>query len=82
VVVAKPEAAGAAFSRVSRLRNDGVRAEMEQAGRSVKGQFKHADRIGARRVVIVGDEIEVKDMDSGEQREVAGVDEALEAVSP
>jgi len=81
VVVAKPEARGAAFALVSRLRAAGVRAEMEQAGRSVKGQFKHADRIGAPRVVIVGDEIEIRDMASGAQRGVAGVDEALEAVS-
>jgi histidyl-tRNA synthetase len=77
VVVAKPEAAGTAFGLVSRLRERGLRAELEQAGRSVKGQFKHADRVGARRVVIVGDGIEVKDMDSGEQHEVGGVDEAV-----
>ena len=30
--------------------------ELEQAGRSIKGQLKHADRIGARLVLIVGDE--------------------------
>jgi histidyl-tRNA synthetase len=81
VVVAKPEAAGTAFGLASRLRERGLRAELEQAGRSVKGQFKHADRIGARSVVIVGDAIEVKDMSSGEQREVGGVDEAVAAVA-
>jgi histidyl-tRNA synthetase len=81
VVVAKPEAAGTAFGLASRLRRQGLRAELEQAGRSVKGQFKHADRVGARRVVIVGDAIEVKDMESGEQREVDGVDGAVAAVS-
>ena len=41
----------------------GVRVEIEQAGRSLKGQLKQADRIGARATVIVGDAIEVKDMD-------------------
>jgi histidyl-tRNA synthetase len=81
VVVAKPEAAGTAFGLTSRLREQGLRAELEQAGRSVKGQFKHADRVGARQVVIVGDSIEVKDMASGEQREVGGVDEAVAAVA-
>ena len=30
------------------LRAAGLRAQMEQAGRSLKGQLKHADRIGAR----------------------------------
>jgi histidyl-tRNA synthetase len=82
VVVAKPEAAGTAFGLAAKLRERGLHAELEQAGRSVKGQFKHADRVGARRVVIVGDAIEVKDMESGEQHEVAGVDEAVAAVAP
>ncbi len=82
VVVAKPEAAATAFRMASRLRERGLHAELEQAGRSVKGQFKHADRIGARRVAIVGDAIEVKDMASGEQREVAGVDEAVAELAP
>jgi histidyl-tRNA synthetase len=50
---------------------------MEQTGRSVKGQFKHADRIGARATVIVGDELELKDMDSGEQEAVADVAEIV-----
>ena len=49
----------------------GLHAELEQAGRSLKGQLKHADRIGAAYVVIVGDGIEVKDMGTGEQRPVA-----------
>ena len=53
---------------------------MEQAGRSLKGQLKQADRIGARATVIVGDGIEVKDMDSGEQRAVRDADEAVARV--
>jgi histidyl-tRNA synthetase len=44
---------------------------MEQAGRSVKGQLKQADRIGAYATVILGDTIEVKDMSSGEQQEAS-----------
>ncbi|MGI8659658.1 MAG: histidine--tRNA ligase [Thermoleophilaceae bacterium] len=69
VAVAKPEAARRAFALARTLRPalDG-RVELEQAGRSLKGQLKHADRLGARAVVIVGDAIEVKDMSSGEQR--------------
>jgi histidyl-tRNA synthetase len=58
-----------------------VRAEMEQAGRSLRGQLRHADRMGARAVAIVGDGIEVKDMASGEQRPVSGIAEAIRAVS-
>ena len=80
VAVAKEDAARQAFGLLRELRAAGVRAEMEQSGRSVKGQFKHADRIGARAVVIVGDEIEVKDMASGEQRSVGGTDEVVRMV--
>ena len=45
---------------------------MELAGRSLKGQLKHADRIDARYVAIIGDEetVSLKDMESGEQKEV------------
>jgi histidyl-tRNA synthetase len=80
VAVAKPEAAREAFRLVRELRSQGLRAEMEQAGRSVKGQFKHADRIGARAVVIVGDGLEVKDMESGDQRPAADTDEVVRLV--
>ena len=49
----------------------GLRAQMEQAGRSLKGQLKQADRLGARWTVILGDEIEVKDMDTASRRRSA-----------
>ncbi|MGI8513426.1 MAG: His/Gly/Thr/Pro-type tRNA ligase C-terminal domain-containing protein, partial [Solirubrobacteraceae bacterium] len=77
VAVAKPELARRAFAIARELRGAGVTAQVEQAGRSMKGQMKHADRIGARAPVIVGDEIEVKDMASGEQRTAADPAEAL-----
>ena len=57
-----------AFALVRQLRGSGLRAQMEQAGRSLKGQLKQADRLGARWTVILGDEIEVKDMDTGAQQ--------------
>ena len=68
VAVAKPEARREAFRLARLLREAGARTEIEQAGRSLKGQLKHADRLGARATLIVGDGIEVKDMASGEQR--------------
>ena len=67
----------AAFMLVTALREAGVRSEMEQAGRSMKGQMKHADRLNARAVAIVGAELEWRDMDTGEQRPVTGVQEAV-----
>jgi histidyl-tRNA synthetase len=62
-----------AFRLVAQLRDSGLRAQMEQAGRSLKGQLKQADRLGARWTVILGDEIEVKDMQTGSQRRAESV---------
>jgi histidyl-tRNA synthetase len=67
-----------AFALLTGLREAGVRSELEQAGRSLKGQLRHADRIAARGVFIVGEGgIEWRHMDTGEQREVTGVQEAV-----
>lgn len=80
VFVAVPKEGGArsAFGVARALRAAGLRTELEQAGRSMKGQLKHADRLGARAVVIVGDgELEVKDMRSGEQRPAGDVATAV-----
>jgi histidyl-tRNA synthetase len=46
----------------------------------MKGQLKQADRIGARATVILGDAIDVKDMDSGEQRQAPDAEAAVELV--
>jgi histidyl-tRNA synthetase len=55
VYVAVAEHPERAFAVVRALRARGVRAEMELAGRSLKGQLKQANRIGAGHTVIVGD---------------------------
>ncbi len=53
------------------LRKAGLSAELDLGGRGLKGQLKHADRIGARHVVILeGDGAQLRDMRSGEQRSV------------
>jgi histidyl-tRNA synthetase len=80
VAIADPDRRPGAFALVERLREEGANAQMEQAGRSLKGQLRQADRIGARAVVIFGDEIEVKDMESGKQRRAADSEEAFELV--
>ena len=69
-----------AFMLVGQLRSSGLRAQMEQAGRSLKGQLKQADRLGARWTVILGDEIEVKDMGTGAQQRAASVDAVVRMV--
>jgi histidyl-tRNA synthetase len=58
-----------ALALASELRRAGLSAEIDLGGRGLKGQFKHADRIGARRVVILEAEgAQLRDMESGEQR--------------
>ena len=78
VVVPEPERRGEAFRITQALRAGGMAAEMETAGRSVKGQMKQADRLEATEAVIVGDELEVRDLSSGEQRVVQSIEEILD----
>jgi histidyl-tRNA synthetase len=80
VAIAKRESGGAAFLMTQRLRREGLRVVMEQAGRGMKGQLKQANRVGARATVIVGDSMDVKDMDSGEQREASSEEDVIELV--
>jgi histidyl-tRNA synthetase len=52
------------------LRHAGVSVEVDLAGRALKGQLKHANRIGARRVLILEADgsAQLRDMTTGEQR--------------
>ena len=61
-----------ALALVTELRRTGLSAELDLAGRGMKGQMKQADRTGARHAVILEDDgsAQLRDMDSGEQREV------------
>ena len=61
-----------AFSLARDARRAGLNAQLELAGRSLRGQLKHADRIRARYVAIVGEEgTSLKNMESGEQLELS-----------
>jgi histidyl-tRNA synthetase len=67
-----------AFQLAHDLHREGLSAQLEQAGRSLKGQMKQADRLGARMVVIVeGSELTVRDMRSGDERAATSREEAL-----
>ncbi len=81
VAIAKSEHRRAAFALARDLRGAGMAAQVEQAGRSMKGQLKQADRLDASAVVIVGDQIEVKDMTTGQQVAVADAREAIAVVA-
>jgi histidyl-tRNA synthetase len=61
-----------AMALTTELRRAGLSAEVDLAGRGLKGQLKHADRIGARRVLILEADgsAQLRDMRNGEQRAV------------
>jgi histidyl-tRNA synthetase len=61
-----------AFGVLSDARSTGLIAQMEMAGRSLKGQLGLANALGARYVAIVGDgETVLKDMEAGTQKSIA-----------
>ncbi len=64
-----------ALALASELRHAGLSAEVDLAGRGLKGQLKHADRVGARHVLILEADgsAQLRDMGTGEQR---GIDPA------
>jgi histidyl-tRNA synthetase len=73
VAIADPTGSRYAFELAREARRAGLSAQLELAERSLKGQLRHADRIGARYVAIVGDgsQTSLKEMESGEQQELA-----------
>jgi histidyl-tRNA synthetase len=71
-VAAAPGQSERALALVVELRRRGLRTELDLAGRSLKGQMRQADRIGAVRTVILDEDgaAQVRDMQSGDQREI------------
>lgn len=71
------EAADSVFIWLQRLREAGVRCDMEYKSLGLKAQMRHADRLNAKKVFIVGeDELEkgkgiLRDMTTKEQFEIA-----------
>jgi len=59
------------------LRKNGLKTQMDLKSRSLKNQFKYADRLKARYTVVIGDnELEsqmviIKDMTTSEQKQIA-----------
>jgi histidyl-tRNA synthetase len=70
----------AAFELLTALRDAGVAAETDHQGRSLKSQFKQADRLGAKLVAVVGPDevaagtIVLRDMGTKEETTVAIAD--------
>jgi histidyl-tRNA synthetase len=66
---------------LAELRRRGLRADMDYAGRSVKGQHTQAGRLGAQRTVIVaGPQATVRE--SGREDWTVSLDELAEKVAP
>lgn len=76
VAIVGESARETAFSLVNRLRAAGIAVEARYSSTSLKGQMKVADRVGARKVIMIGDEelsrqeVTVRDMQTKEQTSV------------
>lgn len=74
-----------AFALVQRLREQGVRADLDHTGRSLKAQFKYANKVGAPITATLGDDeaaqgvIKLKNMQTREEQTVP-MAEAAQAV--
>ena len=77
VAVAEQGERQRALTLVGELRQAGLSAELDLGGRSLKGQLKHAERLGARRVLILeaNGDAQLHDMRTGERRpaDIAGL---------
>ncbi len=69
-----------AFALATALRGEGIKAEIDHMERSVKAQFKYADKIGAKYVAVIGEselaegKANVKEMSTGNSESVAFAD--------
>jgi histidyl-tRNA synthetase len=73
IAVASPIAEDVAFKLLYDLRRAGVRADRDYLSRSLKAQMRYADKLGARFVLILGDEelrensVTIRDMQRSQQ---------------
>ena len=67
VAYAHPALRADAFQLVYDARREGMSAQMELAGRSLKGQRKQADRLRARWLVVLDDAVVLKSLETGQE---------------
>ena len=71
-----------AFALVQRLREQGVRADLNHTGHSLKAQFKYANKVGTPITATLGDDeaaqgvIKLKNMQTREEQTVPMADMA------
>jgi histidyl-tRNA synthetase len=67
------EAKAECFRLATMLRRQSIRAEMDHSSRSMKAQFKYADKLGAKFVVVIGEEelkqgvLKLRSMEDGDE---------------
>ena len=75
--VANVGAADEAFLLVERLRDEGIAAECDTMGRSLKSQMKLSDKLSSKFTVVIGEselaqgKVKVKTMSDGSEEEIA-----------
>jgi histidyl-tRNA synthetase len=80
-----PEAQEAALKILAELRRRRIQADTDFLGRSMRAQLRVANRLGARFVLIIGEQelekkkLVLKDMQGGQQEEI-DLDEAVEKI--
>ena len=86
IAVMGDEAKAWGLKLLRELRQKGLKVQMDTLARNVKGQFKYANRLGARYTVVIGDDeikagvVSLKEMATSEQREVKMEDLAGELI--
>lgn len=82
----EPDSLTAAFQLTLALRFAGLRAECDHNGRSLRAQFKYANKLDVRMLVMVGGEemqrgnVRLRDMQTGEETEIP-LDGAVENIA-
>lgn len=77
VVTMGDEARIEGMKLVNELRLNGVKADLDHAARSMKAQFKYANKLGVKKVIVIaGDELEkgivkLRDMENSSEEEIA-----------
>jgi histidyl-tRNA synthetase len=85
-VTLTPEARIPAMKLAGALREEGISSDLDYGGRSMRAQFKQADRTGAFYAAILGEDelargvCTVRDMASGEERAVSVADGAKDLI--
>ncbi|MEZ4357017.1 MAG: histidine--tRNA ligase [Eubacteriales bacterium] len=70
------EAKLSGFKMAQELRDKGISTETDHMGRSMKAQFKYANKIGAKYVIVIGGDelkkgvVKLRDMKEGNEREI------------